>query len=66
MPSSLSNLVTDLKTSGIDKFKCINEEFKDNTEKMTRKGRGYIHIITWIVERSLTKHYRFTNRRFQK
>jgi len=38
MPSSLSQLVDNLKTSGINHFEYINQEFKDNTEIITRKG----------------------------
>src|SRR5271163_338670 len=38
MPSSLSQLVTNLKTNGIDKFEYNNQEFKNDTEIMTRKG----------------------------
>ena len=38
MSSSLSNLVDNLKKSGIDKFKYTTEVFGDKTEMMTRKG----------------------------
>ena len=38
MASSLSQLVTDLKAGGIDKFKNVAEEFGSDTEFMTRKG----------------------------
>src|SRR6266581_4213600 len=36
MPSSLSKLVDNLKSCGIEKFKYTNQEFKANTEIMTR------------------------------
>ena len=38
MASSLSQLVTDLKAGGIDKFKNVRQEFGSGTELMTRKG----------------------------
>ena len=38
MASSLSQLVVDLKQSGIDKFKNDEQEFGSDTELMTRKG----------------------------
>ena len=37
MASSLSQLVTDLKVGGIDKFKNVGQEFECDTELMTRK-----------------------------
>ena len=38
MASSLSQLVVDLKQSGLDKFKNVSQEFGSDTELMTRKG----------------------------
>src|SRR6266496_2072830 len=38
MPSSLSQLVDNLKSGGINKFKYTSQEFKANTELITRKG----------------------------
>ena len=38
MSSSLSQLVVDLKQSGLDKFKNVSQEFGSDTELMTRKG----------------------------
>src|SRR5271163_369249 len=38
MPSSLSSLVDNLKSSGLDKFKYLNQEFKSDLEILTRKG----------------------------
>ena len=41
MSSSLSQLVENLKTGGIEKFKYMNQEFggrKNHTELLTRKG----------------------------
>ena len=41
MASSLSQLVTDLKAEGLDKFKNVSKEFgsdEELTELMTRKG----------------------------
>ena len=38
MASSLSQLVVDLKQSGLDKFKNVTQEFGSDTELMTRKG----------------------------
>ena len=43
MPSSLSQLINNLNTGGIDKFKYTNQEFKETTELMTRKV--YIHTV---------------------
>ena len=38
MASSLSQLVVDLKQSGLDKFNNVSQEFSSDTELMTRKG----------------------------
>ena len=38
MNSSLSTLVENLKSSGLENFKYTKEEFKDLTELITRKG----------------------------
>src|SRR5271163_1038400 len=38
MPNSLSSLVDNLKSSGLDKFKYLNQEFKNDSEILTRKG----------------------------
>lgn len=48
MPSSLSQLVDNLKTSGIKSFKYMSQEFKNNTEIMTRKGvYPYSFVDSW-------------------
>ena len=38
MGSSLSQLVNNLKTDRMEKFKYTNTEFEENTELMTREG----------------------------
>src|SRR6266581_2206567 len=57
MPSSLSNLVDNLKSCGIEKFKYAKQEFKSNTEMMTRKGvYPYSFLESWKKFKSKVKN----------
>src|SRR6266581_4500141 len=57
MPSSLSQLVNNLKSCGIEKFKYTNQEFKANTEIMTRKGvYPYSFLESWKKFKSKVKN----------
>ena len=48
MSSSLCQLVDNLKTGGLDKFKYTNQELNDNAELMTRKGEyPYSFMDDW-------------------
>src|SRR5215469_15008940 len=48
MSSSVETLVTNLKDSGIEKFKYTTEEFQDSTELTTRKGiYPYSYMDSW-------------------
>ena len=44
MSTGLSQLVDNLKTDGIDKFMYINQEFRANTELMTKKDVLWMYI----------------------
>ena len=49
LSSSLSQLVNNLKNSGLDNFKYVNEEFGENTDIMTRKGvYPYNFMDSWV------------------
>src|SRR6266536_194432 len=65
MPSSLSKLVENLKSSGIDNFKYTHEEFGSSTDLITRKGiYPYSYMNKWSkfdVEPSKLKRKHFTN-----
>ena len=65
MSSGLSELVDNLKNSGLDNFKYVKEEFCDNTDMMTRKGLyPYSYMDSWakfhVNPRELVKE-NFTN-----
>src|SRR5271156_3858794 len=48
MPSSLEELVKNLKKSGLDNFKYVREEFGENAYMMTRKGiYPYSYMDIW-------------------
>jgi len=65
MPSSLSKLVENLKSSGPDNFKCTREEFGSLTDMITRKGvYPYSYMDNWSkfdVEPAKLKRKHFTN-----